>query len=144
MADYIPIKLSQLPEIDSPLDYWIFGSKDNLDGSLTSGKYSLSRLEDSVLDIVSNIQLERRFSYTIESGKTMFVAIGEDTTIYRIKAWNATGVKITVNGTQYNVSIDAPIDIEIPSDTIIEIDTTPEYTDTRNIFIYIFAKAKIV
>lgn len=129
--DLTPVPLSELPEINTPEGFWIFGSRSLSDGSYESGKY----LFENILQYAKNIQLERRISLRMENESTdMF--IGEHMTIYRVEAKNVSSLKIN----NQDVVTDTDISIEIAPKSIVSFDITFQLTDPVA-YLFIYAKA---
>ncbi|MBB4036992.1 hypothetical protein GGR21_002906 [Dysgonomonas hofstadii] len=132
-----PVELSQLPPIEDPVGFWIFGSKSDSQGNFESGRYEFTRLAD----YARNLQLERRISITMETDDfEMF--IGEEMTIYRIVAKNVK--TLYVNGDDIG-DFDPDVnleDITIPKGSVMNIHIERLGTDTKA-YLFIHAKAKI-
>lgn len=136
------IPLSTLPNIDDPSGMFVFASKTEPNGELTSGKYSL----DSFLaEMAQKLQLERRLSYTFEANGYANVFTDEPMTIYRIATKDVGGLIIKVNGTEQPVEPNKAINLSVPAGSVISIGANfPENKpDIKEIYVFIYAKAQL-
>lgn len=129
----VPIPLSQLPEVEKPDNFYIFGSEELANGTLDSRKYKLENL----MEYAKHLQFERRISLTMERDThTMF--IGEEMTIYKVDVQNISELKI--NGQQ--IQTGKNIQVKISPKTLVKFDISrTDYDPTGYIFIY--AKATL-
>lgn len=135
-----PIRLSSLPEIETPEGFWIFGSKEDENGVFTSGRYSLESTEDYIRSVAEKMQLERRIQLEIQDNP-LTLYLGEETTVYKVKMSGASKVTITLNGVPTDFTHDVVVNYNIAIDSLIEVSATPSTTDTTTMYVYIFAKA---
>jgi len=127
-----PVPLSQLPEIDDPAGFLIFGSKE-ADGRLISGYYRF----EGLADYARNLQLERRIQLAMETSETEMY-IGETMEVYEVKGYNAGKVLIAYNDELFDTDEDMPV--TLPADTIVRFMVTSELTDAKR---YLYLKARI-
>lgn len=132
-----PVRLSELPEINAPEGFWIFGSQEQPDGSMVSGKYALENL----LAFARQLQLERRLSFAIGSTENPQMFIDEAMTIYRVGVKDVLNLSIDIDGTPHPIDFDTEIAVEVPAKSVITLDATPLTTDTQKMFVFIYAKA---
>lgn len=133
-----PVRLSELPEIDVPEGFWVFGSREDENGSFSSGRYSL----DNLLGYSRQLQLERRLSFTIGNTENPQMYIDETMTIYRIGAKSVKKLLLGVDGNSFEIDLNSPVSVDIPAGSVITLDATPLSTDTEKMFVFIYAKAK--
>ncbi|NDV69278.1 hypothetical protein [Dysgonomonas sp. 25] len=134
-----PVRLSELPEINMPEGFWVFGSKEDTDGSFQSGRYSL----DNLLEYAKRLPLERRLSFTIGSSESPQMYIDESMTIYQIGVKDVYKLSIDVEGTSYDIALDSALSVDVPAKSVITLNATPVSTDTQKMFVFIYAKAII-
>lgn len=132
-----PISISTLPEIDDPTDFWVFGSKEDEDGIMTSGRYSLNK----VLEFAERLQLERRLSFYMETND-IEMYFDEAMTIYRIAGDNISDTTIKIGDNEYLANLDEEVSISIPAKSKVTFSVTKKLTDTK-MFLFIYAKANI-
>ncbi len=130
------VQLSQLPVIDDPQGFWIFGSKSEEGGAFRSGRYLFDKLEE----YARNLQLERRISLTMETRRTeMF--IGEEMTIYKVDTMNVKS--LTINGETFTDLNNRVINKKIDTMSLLILEVEHQLTDPKA-HLFIYAKAKIV
>jgi hypothetical protein len=125
-----PIPLSELPEINEPKGFWIFGSKDESNGTVTSGKYKFDNLEK----YAKRLQLERRLTINMSLSSPYEVFIGEQMTIYKVDAVNVSALRIN----DVSVAIDETVEIDIPPKSIVRFVVEKQQTDPTA-YLYIYA-----
>jgi len=130
-----PVELSQLPPIEDPVGFWIFGSKSDGEGNFESGRYEFTRLAD----YARNLQLERRISLTMETSD-FEIFIGEDMTIYKIVSKNVEA--LTICGDEIEDPNSDELDILIEKGTVMDIHIERQQTDPKA-YLFIYAKAKM-
>lgn len=133
-----PVRLSELPEINEPEGFWIFGSKEDENGSFESGKYLLENL----MEYAKQLQLERRLSFMIGSTENPQLYVDEAMTIYKVGAKDILRLSIEVDGVSHDIALDSEISIDVPAKSVITLDATPASTDTLKMFVFIYAIAK--
>lgn len=127
------VPLSDLPEINDPEGFWVFGSKDAGNGTFLSGRFLFDRLAE----YARKLQLERRISLRMESASTeMF--IGEKMTIYRVEGQNISSLKI--NGQA--VDMDRAVSIQVAPKSLVQFDIASQLTDPVA-YLFIYAKAEL-
>lgn len=129
-----PLPLSELPEIAEPNGFWIFGSKTESNGSLTSGKY----LFENLAEYAKQLQLERRLAINLGLSSPYEMFIGEAMTIYRVEADKVSTVKI--NDTV--VALDKTISVKIPAKSLVSFSVDGGTTDPTK-YLFIYAKATL-
>ena len=131
-----PIPLSELPILDEDTgDFWIFCSKENVNGIFNSGRFNLSEYLKLAED---SIQLERRISLNMETNThTMFV--GEAMTIYKVNGSNVSSLIIN-NADVPLDSTDMPIDV--PEKSFVNFTIERELTDPTA-YLYVYARVKV-
>lgn len=128
------VPLSELPRIEDPSGFWIFGSKEEAGGTFTSGRF----LFDQLAEYARKLQLERRISLRMESlSADMF--IGEKMTIYRVEGKNVSSLKIDGQA----VPTDTDIEIDVEPKSVVQFEITTELTDPVA-YLFIYAKAEVV
>jgi hypothetical protein len=130
-----PLPLSELPEIAEPNGFWIFGSKAESNGALTSGKY----LFENLAEYAKQLQLERRLSINLGLSSPYEMFIGEAMTIYRVEALNAS--QVTINGT--TVATNKNISVNIAAKSLVGFHAMPASTDAT-VYLFIYAKATLL
>lgn len=129
----VPVELSQLPAIENPSGFWIFGSKTEEDGTFSSGRY----LFDKLAEYARDLQLERRISLTMET-EEMEMFIGEEMTIYKIVSQNVKTLKI--NGTVIENVDNNTLDLKVDKASILKLAITTKLSSPKA-FLFIYAKA---
>lgn len=137
---FTAVKLSSLPEIEKPEGFWIFGSKENEDGTLASGRYPLEHL----LDYVQKIQLERRMAYTFEKASSYDIYIDEELTIYKVGMKDMARLRVTINGAETVIEPNQSLALTIPAKSVINFQATPASTSITAMYAFIYAKAKLL
>lgn len=130
-----PVQLSHLETIDDPSAFWIFGSKEEADGSLRSGKYQF----DKLADYARRLQLERRISLTMETQQTEML-IGEDMTIYKIDTLNVS--TITIGDIKVSKPDGKILNINIKKGSLVKF-VVESLTSDATVYLFIHAKAKL-
>lgn len=129
-----PIPLSQLPEVEKPDNFYIFGSEKLANGTLDSRKYKLENL----MEYARNLQFERRISLTMERDiHTMF--IGEEMTIYKVEVHNISELKI--NG--QTIQTGKNVQVKINPKTLVTFEISRTNYDPVG-YIFIYAKATLL
>ncbi|MBK5721835.1 hypothetical protein JGH11_13225 [Dysgonomonas sp. Marseille-P4677] len=130
-----PVGLSSLPTIEDPSGFWIFGSKSEGDGTLTSGKY----LFDKLAEYARNLQLERRIALTMEN-KEMRMFIGEEMTIYKIDTLNVSSLSIDVES--FSKPDNQILNKKVEKGSLVKFSIEYQTTDPTA-YLFIYAKAKL-
>lgn len=133
-----PVPLSELPDIGKPQDFWVFASKDNGDGTLSSGKFSLS---DFLALAKDSLQLERRITMTIEQS-SVDMYFDEELTIYKVTGVNIRSLNMVVGNSQTPVSLDQALNLKIPAKSIVTFNIDKSSMDVKT-FLFIYARAKV-
>lgn len=102
-------RVSELNEIDDPSGFWIFGSKTDGNGFVSSVRYSFDKLAEYVINAAQEMQLERRIALTMERLEQV-IPIGEDMTIYKVLAKNVKKLELKANTPEVEVWTEIPVD----------------------------------
>lgn len=128
------IPLSGLPEIKEPSGFWIFGSKKDSNGALSSGKY----LFENLAEYAKQLQLERRMSINMGLASPYEMFIGEEMIIYRVEAMNVS--KLWVDGIE--VLLGKTVSVKIKAKSLVEFKVEKVGTEPTG-YLFIYAKATL-
>lgn len=130
----VAIPLSELPEIKDPSGFWIFGSKKESNGALSSGKY----LFENLAEYAKQLQLERRMSINMGLASPYEMFVGEQMTIYRVEARNVS--RLWIDGNE--VPLDKTVSLKIAAKTLVEFKVEKAGTESTG-YLFVYAKATL-
>ncbi|MDR2954508.1 MAG: hypothetical protein LBV43_05460 [Prevotella sp.] len=131
-----PVPLSELPEVEKPDNFYLFGTEELKDGTLDSRKYKLENL----VEYAKKLQFERRISLNMEKS-TQTIFIGEEMTIYRAEGYNIS--ELTIDHQTIPIGIDlGNQSLKIAAKSLVEFKIVPQLTDPAT-YIFVFARAKV-
>lgn len=130
-----PVELSSLPTIEDPSGFWIFGSKSESDGTLSSGKYEF----DKFAEYARSLQLERRIALTMENTE-MEMFIGEEMTIYKIDTKGVSS--LTIDDEAFSKPDNKILNKKIEKGSLVKFKIEYKTTDPMA-YLFIYAKARL-
>lgn len=155
---YIPVDLSQLPEIELTEDTATFVQGEDENGDPKSGKTFISKIIAFVYQVAALLQIERKFTFRIENELYPDFFIGEETTIYGVEVLNVSSLTINVEpthensagnwepsgGTDFDIDLTPgkKLNIIVPARSVVTIKAEPISADTKKWYVWLNAKAK--